>query len=221
MVADARLQRYVLLRSALSGLWLVIALPLGIACVVLVGMLTGTEPGLEMPKFLIPFLIPFLLAGGLWARSLGRIGGYPLRSFFIAGAIGVTVSTFVAIQALSAVENNLEKFQHGGLPIHVIFGIAFTVAALILAGSGGMALGLSLPNIRLAGRLAFGGGIAGALAFLVVAAGLDIIGFRVGAPDAEEQATMIISSVVGFWATAIVGSAVIGQILTRTRVERQ
>jgi hypothetical protein len=220
MVAVPRMQRSVLLRSALTGLWLVIALPLGSVCVVLVGMLTATTPGLDMPTFLIPFFIPFVIAGGLWGRGLGRIGGYPLRPFFVAGAIGVPLATFLALRALNAVESNLEWFQRGGLPIHVIFGIVFTVAALVVAGSGGMALGLSLPNIRLAGRMAFGGGIAGALAFLAVAVGLDTIGFRVGAPNADERATMLVSATVGLWATAIVGSAVIGQILTRARIER-
>jgi hypothetical protein len=187
-----------------------------LALVLLVSRVTSTELTVESRAFLIPFMAAYLIAGGLWGRSLGRIAGYnSSRSFIIAGAAGVALPTGVAVTALTYVEQNLAFFLQGGLPVHVIFGISFALAALVLSGIAGMSFGLSLGSTRLASQLALGGGGAGALTFLIVDLGLDGLGFRVGAPDAEQRATMLVVAVGGLWATAIVGSAVLGRILAQ------
>jgi hypothetical protein len=220
MLAIAREHDHSLFRSARAGLWLVLALPAGIACVLLVSQLLGTDLTVESPVFFIPFLTAFALGGGLWARSLGRIAGYTSWPFIVAGAIGVAGPTRLIFAALSWVEVNLARIVGLGLPIHVAFMLVFAAAALLLAGSGGLALGLGLRSARLAGRLALAGGGAGALAFLVVALGFDLIGFRVGAPNAELRATMLVVSIVGLWATALAGSAAIGRVLVRANAGR-
>jgi hypothetical protein len=220
MIAIARWHEHSLFRSTIAGLWLVLALPAGIACVLLVSQLSGTNLTVESPVFFIPFLTAFALGGGLWARSLGRIAGYASWSLIAAGAIGVAGPTRLIFGALSWVEANLARILSLGVPIHVAFMLAFAAAALLLAGSGGLALGLGLRRARLAGRLALAGGGAGALAFLIVAIGFDLIGFRVGAPNAEQRATMLLVSIVGLWATALAGSAAIGRVLVRSTVGR-
>jgi hypothetical protein len=207
--------------SALAGLWLVGALPLGLALVMLVSRITSTELTVESRTFLIPFLAAYLIAGGLWGHRLGRIAGYNRsRSFIVAGAIGVALPTGVAVTALTYVEQNLAVLLWGGLPVHVIFGFSFALAALVLSGIAGLAFGLSLGSARLARQLAVGGGGAGALTFVIVDIGLDVLGFRVGAPNAEQRATMLVVAVVGLWATAIVGSAVLGRILAQEGAKR-
>jgi hypothetical protein len=217
MVATASWHGYILLRSAVAGLWLVLALPAGIVCVLLVSRLSATALAIEDPVFFIPFLVPFVLAGALWARSLGRIAGYASWPLIVAGAVGVAVPTRLMFAVLTWVEANLARILSAGLPIHIVFTIAFATAALLLAGSGGLALGLSLRSARLAARLAFAGGGVGALTFLAVAIGFDLAGFRVGAPNAEQRATMLVVSIVGLWATALAGSAAIGRALTRAK----
>jgi hypothetical protein len=213
MVAIARWHDHTLFRSAVAGLWLVLALPVGIVCVLVVSRLSGTNLTVERPAFFIPFLAPFVLAGALWARSLGRIAGRASWSIVAAGAIGVAIPTRFMVAVLSWVEANLARILSAGLPIHVVFMIAFASVALLLAGSGGLALGLGLRSVRLAARLALVGGGVGALAFLAVAIGFDLVGFRVGAPNAEQRATMLVVSIVGLWATALAGSAAIGRAL--------
>jgi hypothetical protein len=221
MIIATPIRRHVALPSALAGLWLILALPLGLACVFLVARVTNANLGIEKPAFFLAFLPPYALAGGLWGRGLGRIAGYRQRACMMAGAIGVALPTGAVLFALTYVEQNLGQFLRAGLPVHVIFAIAFALAALMLAGTAGLALGLGLRQPRLAGYLALAGGGAGSLAFLVVDVSMDLLGFRVGAPNAEQRATMLVVAILGLWATAIVGSAVIGHLLAQfaTKIE--
>jgi len=45
---------------------------------------------------------------------------------------------------------------------------------------------------------------------------MDLIGFRVGAPRADERFTMLVVSVLGIWSAALVGSAVFGKVLANS-----
>lgn len=220
MIIATPIRRHVVLPSALAGLWLILALPLGLACVFLVARVTNADLAIEKPAFLLAFLPSYALAGGLWGRSLGRIAGYKQRICIIAGVVGVALPTGSALFALTYVEQNLSRFLRAGLPVHIVFAIVFALAALMLAGAAGLALGLGLRQPRLAGYLALAGGGAGALAFLIVDVTMDLLGFRVGAPNAEERATMLVVAILGLWATAIVGSAVIGHLLTQFATKR-
>jgi hypothetical protein len=58
-------------------------------------------------------------------------------------------------------------------------------------------------------------GLTAALAFLVVAVIFDLFGMRVGAPRAEERATMLVVTLAGMWAAALAGNAVLAWVLTR------
>jgi hypothetical protein len=221
MIAATPIRRYATLSSARAGLWLIIAFPLAVACVFLADQVASTDLTIEHPAFLLAFIPPYALAGGLWGRSLGRSTGYlQTRQFILAGAVGVALPTAGALIALNAVEQDLARFLRTGLPIHIIFALAFALTALMLAGCAGLALGLSVGKLRLAAQLALGSGLAGGLTFLAVDLGMDLLGFRVGAPAAEERATMLVVSILGLWATAIVGSAVIGRILARDAAQQ-
>ena len=70
-------------------------------------------------------------------------------------------------------------------------------------------LGLAIGDPQLAWRLALICGLAAALTFLVVATLFDFFGMRVGAPGAEERATMLVVTLAGMWAAALVGNGVL------------
>jgi len=59
------------------------------------------------------------------------------------------------------------------------------------------------------------GFLGGGGTFLVVAFLMDLIGFRVGAPRADERFTMLVVSMLGIWSAALVGSAVFGKVLAK------
>jgi hypothetical protein len=189
--------------------------------VFLADQLTAGDLAVEQPAFYLAFLPSYLIAGGLWGRGLGRIAGYTQTGgFSIAGALGIALPTGGAIAVLTAIEHNLARFVREGMSVHIVFAIAFGLTALMLAGMGGFAIGVSLRNLQLTGQLALAGGGAGGLAFLVVNVVMDRLGFRVGAPLAEQRATMLVVAVLGLWATAIVGSVTIGHVLAQAAAKR-
>ena len=77
-------------------------------------------------------------------------------------------------------------------------------------------MGLSLKDWKLALKLLGAGFLSGGGTFLVVAFLMDLIGFRVGAPHADERFTMLVVSMLGIWSAALVGSAVFGKLLTKS-----
>jgi hypothetical protein len=137
------------------------------------------------------------------------------RAWMAAGAVGFGLSSALAIAALNRVEQNLVWFIVRSYEVHLVFSAVFTLAALAIAGSTGLLLGLALGRWRLALQLALGAGLAAALTFALVALVMDTLGMRVGAPGAEARATMLVVSLLGMWSAGIVGSAVIGQMIVR------
>jgi hypothetical protein len=94
----------------------------------------------------------------------------------------------------------------------------FVPAAFLIAAIGTGALGLATGDWRLALRLALVCGLTAALTFLMVAVLFDLAGMRVGAPRAEERATMLVVTLAGMWAAGLTGNAMLGWLLARRRV---
>lgn len=209
-------------RCALCGLWLAAAAPLTMLLLFVGQWLLGpvteelsTRIGMGLG------LVAHGAAGALWGRSLARVTGHgePLR-WMAAGAVGFGVVSTLAIAALNTLEQNLVWFLVRNYETHMVFGVAFALAALVIAGSTGLILGLALGHRRPALQLALGAGLSAALTFTLVAVVMDLAGMRVGGPGAADRATMIVVSLLGMWSAGIVGTVVIGLIVTRFQGQR-
>jgi hypothetical protein len=130
--------------------------------------------------------------------------------------LGYGVSTALAARALSAAEGLVLAHAQAGavVPMHVAFAAVFPAAALSVVFCTTLALGRAA---RLSGApsTALRSATAGALAFLAVAASMDAIGWRVGAPGAEARFTMVVVLATALVATALAGAAVLGRALVR------
>jgi hypothetical protein len=161
----------------------------------------------------------FLIAGSaLWGMWMGQLAGYPARRRMAwAGALGFAPITVLLALLLSLLEiSGLERFN---LPIHYLFTLLFVPTAFLIAGTGGLAIGLGLHNPHLGWRMAWYAGLAGAATFLVVNLMMDALGWRVGGPGAEERMTMLTVMFGGDLAAALVAGAVLGWMVTRSNVQ--
>jgi hypothetical protein len=158
------------------------------------------------------------VAGAMWARGLARIFGWqPLARFGLAGALGITIPTVIAIYVLGLAEQNLVQLSFDGWQMHILFGLLFVPTAFLIAAIGTGVLGLAAADWRLALRLALVCGTTAALTFLVVALIFDSFGMRVGAPRAEERATMLVVTLAGMWAAALTGNAMFAWMVLQRR----
>ena len=182
-----------------------------------IGLLPGHSGDLNLALAAIAVLVGLLPAGALWGWALSRITHAASgRRLAVAGGIGFAPTTVVVVLALTFFENVfVEQRQGPDLPIHNIFTMLFVPAAAILAGVTAFALGIGAQTVAAAARLAVTCGLSAGLAFLVVNLALDGLGWRVGAPGAEQRATMLTTALLGNLAAAFAGGAVIGRTLAR------
>ncbi len=162
----------------------------------------------------IPVLGLLFVAGTLWGRALGRLFGLnETRRMVRAGALSFAPSIILAGIARSLLEVFIIERSNGpDLPVHILFTLLFVPAAFFVAGIGSLAIGFAIRGGMYAIKLALGGDLSGALAFLVVNLGMDALGWRVGAPGAAERATMIRVMMLGNLAAALAGGAAIGAL---------
>ncbi|MCC6455711.1 MAG: hypothetical protein IT328_12245 [Caldilineaceae bacterium] len=207
----------VVARCALCGLWLVMPIPVA-------GVLATLANWLSLPEeiafgiFSIGVIVFYTVAGAMWARNIGRVFGWqPLNKLGFVGAVGITLPTVIVITVLGIVEQNLLDLTFDGWRMHILFGLLFVPAAFLIAATGTGALGLAIGDWRLALRLALVCGLTAALTFLVVTVLFDLAGMRVGAPRAEERATMLVVTLAGMWAAGLTGNAMLGWMVERWR----
>lgn len=199
----------------LAGLWLFAAIPVSL----LVG---GSLELLFKIKFdtndstshLIMFLVHFG-AGFLWARSLGKRSGLPdNRWLYLSGALGFSLSfigmfTFLA-SFNAAFLKYIERFNGVG---NLEFGAFFAPWLGIITGVSGLALGLGIRKWKL-GLKMFGMGFAtGFLIYLAIMFTLQLFGFSVG----SGRPVMLPTTFLSLWVTALVGSALFGKVLKRSK----
>ena len=164
-----------------------------------------------------------VVGGAAWGWSMSRITGAGAGGRMTwAGVLGFAPAVVLAFAGLTLGEYLfVEQRILGLLPIHNIFTMLFTPAAALVTGAGGFALcigaGRPARAVTLAAICALGGGIA----FLTVNLTMDMLGWRVGAPGAEQRATMITTALLGNTAAALVGGALVGSGLLRREVRLQ
>lgn len=167
----------------------------------------------------IPALGGVIGGGAVWGWAIARItrAGNPKR-MARAGAIGFGPLMIVIAFALTFLETLIvEKNQGPQLPIHNVFTLLFVPAAAIIVGVGGFALGIGTGDRIVARKLLWRCALAGGLAFLIVNLTMDALGWRVGAPNAAERATMLTTAFLGNFAAALAGGGVIGKTLAEKK----
>jgi hypothetical protein len=216
--------RVALLSALSAGLCLVGSLVIPFLVALLISQLLR-NPSNPPPAFNIAMVMLALasLVGGsaAWGIALARITGAPnSRRLALACALSYGPATVAGAFLLGRIEPIVVEGTPG-LPIHLLFTLLFVPVVFLVAATTGLAIGWALRSGRVAATAALGGGAAAALGFLAVDLLLDSLGMRVGAPRAEESATMLKVLAIGDVGAALAGGAVIGVILARFLSVRQ
>jgi hypothetical protein len=203
------------LRDTFPGFWLVAAFPISLLSFGLVTLLTGIELDITKQPGPIVFFLAHWLAGYLWANALAKKAGleFSRAQSLIIGGVFALVTILVAgrIEHSEQILGRL-RIQYGQ-PDHILFGIIFMLGTGAVTGGAGAALGAVQKDWRLALKLLGMGALVGAVTFGTVAFLFDLVGYRVGAPGAEERATMLTVMIIGIWLTALAGTGVFASVL--------
>ena len=163
--------------------------------------------------------LAMFIFGGLWARALARHANPGMRRRMMwSGAISHVVLVFLAGLVLGRLEEVFVSEGHSPLPLHQLFTALFVPATALVCAGMSAAIGLAAGGGRLAGRLAWRGALAGAAAFLIANVIQDLLGRRVGGPNAAETATMI---TVMFISNTTAALAMTAAIARRLRAEKK
>ena len=206
-------------KSALRGFYLIGALPLGGLLVGVWGWLAGFEGGIEVWQGLTSLFIGHFIMGWLWGYSLGHMTkqAHPEHLGW-AAAIAFATSTTIAANRINHTEVILNRLLFiTNLPVHILFLYIFMAGNGAVVGVTGAALGLAKNDWKATLKLGGAGIAIGALTFLTVFLIMELFGFRVGAPGAEERATMLTVMSIGLWCTALLGSSIFGFLLQSNR----
>jgi hypothetical protein len=156
------------------------------------------------------------IAGRIWARHVAQLVGAFVPHHLTRTGVTLGATTVLIALGLAALEPGLIAGAAARqISVHVVYTVAFVPATALIAAIGAFALGLALQGSRLGVRLSLVAGLSAAVAFLLSALTMDTLGWRVGAPRAAERATMLVVTVVGATAAAILAGAAIGYVLAR------
>ncbi len=209
--------KQILLRYSLpAALLLGGALPVGFLLSFLV---SGWLPGhhqLALPLQIASGLGTILVFGWLWGRSVARASGaVGVTRIASIAALTFFAVTLTTVQVLGVAENIfVENRALGPFPIHVVFAPLFTVAAFFVTAAMSLVVGGLLRGWRFGRQLAWRAGLAGAAAFLVADILQDLLGRRVGGPNAAATITMISVTMIGNLVAAFAAGTVMGWRLT-------
>lgn len=212
MTLTQTMSHHTTLRCALAGLIPPLALTLVfIATMVLGAVFQHVDQGTGSTIGVLLVLTALAAGGALWALALAAVTGVKRAGrLAVASAISQAGMTALAIIALGRLEVELVERGRSALPMHVLYTALFVPATFLCAAVVGGALGFALGDMRLAGRLAWRGGLAAALAYLALNVAQDVLGRRVGGPNAAATATMITVTLACYAGAAVAMSAVIG-----------
>lgn len=166
----------------------------------------------------IVVLVVATLAGDRWGRALARATGDPVPAR-VGRVMGLVFGPLVILVGitLAALEAALVERGGAGLPVHELYTLLFVPATFVVVAV--MAAVFLRPRWgawrALVLALAVGG--LAAAAFFFVDLGMDALGWRVGAPGAARRATMLVVTLVGCSAAALVGGAVLGRVIRPRR----
>lgn len=198
------------------------------------GMLLGLAGGIAIPR--VPLHLPridenlvaavfaivmLFLGGRRWIGRILRLTGFqPQPRHGVIGGLSFAGAIIGAGLSLAGLEGILAELGLGpDLPIHVLFTVLFVPATFIVVALVSIILGASIRGVRTGVSLAIRSAPVAALAFLLVNVGMDRIGYRVGAPRAEERATMITVMLAGSLGASLGGGAALGSALAGTSRE--
>jgi hypothetical protein len=209
------MMRRITYRSGLSGIILVLGVLFPFVLAVPIQAL-APDLGEQAGFWIVLVLMVICCAGAaaLWGYLISRIANSGFtRPIAIVSASIYAFAVILAIALLGRLEPIVVEEQRLNLPIHIAYTVLFVPAALIVCALVGGAIGIAAEDSRLAGRLAWRAGLAGALAFLLLDIAQDLLGRRVGGPNASATATMLTVTLVCMLGAAIAASAVIGRTL--------
>ncbi len=214
LVAPRRLGRF-----ALAGLMPPAAFIAGIVAGMLIVNLGGNTNTIQ--PFGMMVLFASMLAGSaLWALAIERLAGLQhTRRFIIIAAITQVAITFTAMLVLGKAEEHFVENGNTNLPLHVLYTLLFVPATFIGAFIAGSVCAFVMDKPALAWRMGLHCAAAAAFAFLVLNVLQDMLGRRVGGPNAAETATMITVTLVCWLAASAVFSAAMGRLLLVERVQ--
>jgi len=202
-------------RPFLAGFWLFAAIPISL-------LIAGLLETLSKFKFdtndssshVILFLVHFGI-GYLWARSLGRRSGLSenrmMNAFAgLAVSLSMTGVEFGLIHLEPIIDPWLAIFSGVG---NLEFGALFAPWTGLVCGISGFALGIGLKNLKLSLKLLVLGFITGLGLYLAIMFTMQLLGFKVGSGRPVMLPTTFLSLAV----TALVGSALFGRVLKRSK----
>ncbi len=185
------------------------------------GIVHGLLPGHTMDvQRVLPaafFALLGLLGGGMaWGALIARLAGSPeAKRAAGAGAIWAAAMLIVML-AMQALEPALIENDALRMPIHNLYTLLFVLSTAIVSFVTAWAMAIALRRRERALRVALSAALLCALVYLIVNVGMDLLGWRVGAPRAAERFTMLAVTFVG----SIAASATIGAVLVATFGER-
>ena len=208
-------------RCAVAGLILPASMLLAlVANLVLSGVVGNLEERGPAP-FLVCSLIVLGAGGAVWGRTLARLTqAQPIQRIIIASALSYSVVMVSMVIVLGRLEARFVEDGPSPLPLHNLYTVLFVLATFLGAALMGGAIGLALRHLALAGRLAWQGGLAAALTYLACNVLQDVLGRRVGGPNAADTATMITVTLVCHIGAAMAMSAVFGKLLSQPWLAR-
>jgi hypothetical protein len=209
----------ILNRPFIAGFWLIAAVVLTLLFTFLIGNWVHRQETQQV--MLLPILIiMFGVTTYKWANSLIRRSdlrpskaiGMLAGIFFFLSIFGTFAGGYELIFVSVMKVLNITQTTRGTRPE---FYVVFVIWTGIVTGFTGLGVGLGLKKLRLAFKLLVGGLITGAVVFFLVAAIMELVGFRVGTPRPDRIPSMPIVTVLGICLAALVDSELFGMILIR------
>jgi hypothetical protein len=202
------------LAAALAGVCLPGSFVLTVATVMVVQQLLSPAFVIEETPgamLLISVGVAWLsVAGAFWLRRVARLAGLTAtRGAMLMTAVAHAVLTIAAVFGLGRLERYFVEDGHATMPLHQLFTLLFVPVVLVCAALLCACAALALRARPLTWRLAWRGGLAAALTFLALNVLQDLLGRRVGGPNAGATATMITVALIGNLGAAMAMSAVV------------
>jgi hypothetical protein len=198
---------------ALAGLLPPASFIAGIAAGLLIVNLGGNTDAIQPVGLIV--LFGLMLAGNaLWARAIARLAGLQhARHFIFITVITQVAITFASVLVLGKLEEHFVENGNTALPLHVLYTLLFVPTTFIGAFTVGVVCGVAMGKPALAWRMGLHGASVAATAFLVLNVLQDLLGRRVGGPNAAATATMITVTMVCWLAASMAFSLALGRLL--------